>query len=451
MKMKSIIRGAALGLALMATAHADVTVTITGATAFRAATLGSILARYQSAGTPLFKYAHDQAAGSLTSSTRSLFIGNFPGIPGTTTIQCCFTGSVEGVRALVVPSNLDPQPPTYYPTTLLDATTATSGGAELALNSSTAGSPAALSSAVSDIAFSDVKKASTPYAASPLLPASPQAGVIVFTPIANKGCPLTNVTAQQYRALMTRGYQPLSLFSGNASQTDNVYMTGRNDGSGTRTTLLAETGFGIANAVNQFLSVNATSSAINVIQKAPAGGVNIPTPAGWTQSASNASTVWGLDQDGNGGYNSGATLRGDLAKTSTSVNVYDADGTTQLATGVNLYLVSWISLSDAKAARDTGGNGLGAKILGYNGVILSDFAADLTGSSTLTANDTAKITNGSYTAWGYENMYRANGIASGDKVTVYNGIKNNLVLGTAGIATSAMNVSRSSDGGTVAP
>jgi len=450
MKIQSILCGAALALALVTTARADVTITITGATAFRAATLDSIKNRYLAAGTPSFKYAHDQAAGSLTGATRAIFFGTFPGVSGNTTIKCCFTGSVEGIRALVVPSGSDPQPPTYYPDSLLSGNSTSSGGTEYALNSSSAGSPVALG-AISDIAFSDVKKASTPYAASALQPAAPQAGVIVFTPIANKGCPLTDITAQQYRALMKRGYQPLSLFTGNSSQTDNVYMTGRNDGSGTRTTLLAETGFGITTALNQFVSVNSTSTAINIIQKVPAGGVNSPTPAGFTQSASNASTIWGLDQDGNGGYNSGSTLKGDLAKTTTAVDVYDADGTTQLDTGVNLYLVSWISLSDAKGARDTGSNGGGAKILGYNGVKLSDFAADTSGSSTLTAADKAKITYGSYTAWGYENMYRANGITSGDKKTVYDAIKGNLALGTAGIATTDMHVTRSSDGGTVAP
>jgi len=457
MKIQSILGSAALALALIASAQADVTVTITGATAFRSATLDSIRNQYllgNSSGKS-FKFAHDQAGlSTFNAATRAIFIGNFPGVSGNTTIQCCFTGSVEGIRALVVPSGTDPAPPTYYPPSLLSGNLSTSGGTEYALNSATAGGAAALSNSISDIAFSDVKKASTPFAAYSLKPTSPQAGVIVFAPLGNKGCPLTNITGQQFRALLKGGYQPLSLFTGNATQTDNVYMVGRNDGSGTRTTLLAEVGFGITNAVNQFVSANSTSSVINIIQKVPAGGVNTPTPAGFTQSASNASTIWGLDQDGNGGYNSSSALKGDLAKTTAAVDVYDADGATVLQSAANIYLVSWISLSDAKIARDTGGNGTGAKILGYNGVTLSDFAADTTGSAVLSKADTDKITSGLYTAWGYENMYYNNSITAGsgsgtDKIAVFNAIKGNLALGTAGIKTTDMKASRSTDGGTV--
>lgn len=445
MKIKSILGGAVLALAFIASARADVTVTITGATAFRAATLDSIKARFSSTSSgnvPMFKFAHDQSSGGLNGATRAIFIGNFPGVSGTTTIKCCFTGSVEGIRALV--GVTDPLPPTYYANSLLDATTATSSGAELASQGT---NTAAALGGISDIAFSDVKKASTPYGAYPLQPASPQAGVIVFTMLGNKGCPISNITAQQFRALLANGSQPLSLFTGNASDTKNIYVTGRNDGSGTRTTYLAESGFGITNPVVQFVSIASSSTALNTIQKVPAGGVNSPALPG--QSTKNASTIWGLDQDGNGGYESGSTLRGDMAKTSTATTVLDADGITELETAADINLVTWLSLSDAKTARDANSND-GAIVLGYNGVKLTDFAVAGSGSA-LSAADKAKITEGAYTAWGYENMYRANSITSGDKVTVYNGIKNNLVLGTAGIATTDMHVSRSVDGGTVAP
>jgi len=439
MKLKSILGGTALALAFLASAQADVTVNITGATAFRSATLASIKARYLAAGTPLFKFAHDQGAGSLTGATRAIFIGNFPGVTGTTTIRCCFTGSVEGIRALI-PGVVDPLPPTYYQPALLSATTATAGGAELASQGTTG---AAALGGISDIAFSDVTKSSTPYSAASLQPSTPAAGVILFTMIGNKGWPssVTSITAQQFRAIFGKGMQPLSLLTGNATDTDYVFATGRNDGSGTRTTYLAETGFGISNTVQQFVANTSTATALTQIQLVPAGGVNSPVLPG--QSASNASTVWGLDVDGNGGYNSGSTLRGDLAKTSTAVTVLDASGADAFGAPVKLYLVSWLSLSDAATAR-TGG----ATILGYEGVILSDYAT----SGTLSAADTAKITNGAYTAWGYENMYLRNDVTSGDKLAVYSGIKNNLTLsGTAGIPLSSMAVGRSVDGGTVSP
>ncbi|MFA7345270.1 MAG: hypothetical protein WC003_13280 [Terrimicrobiaceae bacterium] len=442
MKLKSIIGGAALALAFISSAHADVTVNITGATAFQKATLESIKARFlaEPIETRTFKFAHDKAAGGFNGSKRSIFIGKFPGVDGTTTIKCCFTGSVEGIRALVPVT--DPLPPTYLPSSVLGATTATAAGAELP--DITSGQVAE----ASDIAFSDVTKSSTPYGAYPLQPTTPAAGVIVFTMIASEGAPtsLTNITAQQFRALLSSGFQPLRLFTGVAGDTQKVFVTGRNDGSGTRTTYLAETGYGITKTVSQYVTNVSTATELTTIQLVPAGGVNDPVLPG--QSTSNASTVWGQDVDGNGGYDSGTTLKNDLGKTGTSVTVLDEFGDDAFGAPQNLLLVTWLSLNDAVTARQNG-----AKILGYNGVILTDIAGTpgQPANTTMSATDKAKITEGAYTAWGYENMYRLNSITSGDKVTVYDAIKNNLVLSTAGIALTDMHVGRAVDGGVVAP
>ena len=452
MKLKSILGGAALALAFLASAQADVTVNITGATAFRSATLAAIKSRYLAAGTPSFKYAHDQSAGSLTGATRAIFIGTFPGVSGNTTIRCCFTGSVEGVRALIKPSASDPTAPTYYQPSLLTSSNATSTGTELAGQGTTG---AAVLGTISDIAFSDVTKSSTPFSASSLQPSSPAAGVIMFTMVASNGCPasITNITSQQFRALLSGGMQPLSMFSGDPNDDPGsaapnlgaqyIFATGRNDGSGTRTTYLAEAGYGITNLVKQYVTNNSTSSALTQIQLVPAGGLNSPALPG--QAASNASTVWGQDVAGNGGYNSGSTLRGDLAKTGASVTVLDELGADAFGSPQVVTLVTWLSLSDAATARAGG-----AKILGYNGVILSDYAT----SGTVSAADKAKITGGVYTAWGFENMYRRNDVTSGDIKTVYDTIKSNLassLTGTAGIPLTDMKVTRSVDGGTISP
>ncbi|MFZ4774686.1 MAG: hypothetical protein ACOYM3_04945 [Terrimicrobiaceae bacterium] len=434
MKLKSIFGGAALALAFIASAHADVTVTITGASAFRSATLASIKARYLAATVKSFQFAHDQATGSLTGSTRAIFKGNFPGVAGTTTIKCCFTGSVEGIRALVPVT--DPLPPTYLQDSDLVTAASAVGGETSAVTS------LGLTES-SDIAFSDVKASSTPFGAYALQPAAPSAGVIVFTMIGSEGCPITNISAQQFRALLSKGFQPLRLFTGVAADTQKVFVTGRNDGSGTRTTYLAETGFGITSTVKQYVANQSTGTTLSTIQLVPAGGVNVPALPG--QNVKNKSTVWGQDVDGNGGYDSGSTLKSDLGKTGTSVTVLDEFGDDAFGTPQNLFLVTWLSLSDCVAARDAG-----AVVLGYNGVRLTDFAVASSGSI-LSAADKAKITEGAYTAWGYENMYRKNDITTGDKVTVYDAIKNNLVLGTAGIALTDMHIGREVDGGVVAP
>lgn len=446
-----------------ATAYADVTVNITGATAFRAATLASIRSRFNDSGVA-YKFAHDQAAGGTlyTGATRAIFIGTFPGVTGTTTIRCCFSGSVEGIRSLI-PGVTDPLPPTYYQPSLLSGTTAIVGGAELASQGTTG---AAALGGISDIAFSDVSKAITPYASFSLQPSTAAAGVVVFTMLTNEGSTISNITTQGWRALMANGFQPLSLFTGNAADTSYVFATGRNDGSGTRSSYLSETGFGVANPVKQYITVASSGTALQAIQLVPQGGVNdsapgtpgIQLPPGSdiktyddgpntiVQSPANASTVWGQDVGGNGGYSSGSTLRTDMGKTGASgVTVFDETGTDSFGETVRADLVTWLSLNDAVTAR-----GNGAVFCSYNGVKLADIA---TSGTTMTAADKAKVTEGSYTAWNFQNMYRRNDVTSGDIKTVYDGIKAEIPtnLGAAGIPLADMHVGRPNDGGTVAP
>lgn len=434
MKYSHILLGA---VALATSAHAaDTTIVLTGATAFRTAALDTIKSRFVSSGQP-FKFAHDKngtAGNEFNQSTRSIWIGTFPGVTGVTTIRATFNGSVEGLNALVSGSDTTE----YLNPSVLDSTSATVGGAEV-LNVS---SPRSVS-APADLAFSDVSKNSTPFAATTFQPTSAnasRAGVVTFTMIANEGAPagLTNVTSQQFRALFGTGNLPLSVFTGTASDTARVFATGRNDGSGTRTIYLAETGYGITNPVQQYVAGAVSGDTITQIHRVPAGGVSGSIPG---SSASNKSTIWGQDVDGNGGYNSGSTLRGDLSKTSASCTVLDTDGSTLYSAG-QIHLISWLSTADAALAVSGGG-----KALAYNGVGVTPSV------SGLSAADKAKVTEGAYTAWGYERFYRRGALTSGDKVTVYTGIMNNIGanLGGSGIPISDMHVSRASDGGVVGP
>jgi hypothetical protein len=424
------------GLAIVAAAaavpaYADVTVDITGATAFRAATLASIKARFDASGVA-YQYSHDQVAGGYSGATRSIFKGTFPGVSGTTIIRTSFNGSVEGIRALVDSPAANA---TYYSNIAGNFVTAAAiGGGET--HKDTVGFAKTTENAQAEIAFSDVSKSSTPYSGFSLQPANAACGVVVFTMLTNEGSTVTNVTSQQFRALMATGMQPLSLFTGDVADETFVFGTGRNDGSGTRTTYLAESGFGITTPVKQFVTNASTATTLTTIQMVPAGGGAVPA---------NASTVWGQDVDGNGGYSSGSTLRTDMGKTGASVTVLDETGTDIFGAPVHADLVTFLSLNDAVTAR-----GNGAVFCAYNGVKLDDIAA---GGSTMSAADKAKVTSGLYTAWGYQQMYRRNDITSGDTVTVYNGIRNAIPsnLGAAGIPISDMLVGREVDGGIVAP
>lgn len=444
--MKSrILTLAAASIVLGHTASAQTIVNITGATAFRTATLNTIKARFNASGQP-WKLVHDQNAGnnqSFNGATLSIFEGTFPGVTGTTIIRTSFNGSVEGLNALVNSPAADPN---YLQTNVLTSVTAAVGGnSENGAGNGKGGVTSPVESAQSHIAFSDVAKAATPFKNDSLQPTSgSEAGVVVFTMVGSESLPatVTNLNTQNFRALLQRD-QPMSFLTGDpADANKRVYATGRNDGSGTRTTYMAETLAGITTKVNQFLVGGTSGDNITKIYRVPAGGSNAAINAVVSGAgATNASTIWGQDLDGNGGYSSGSALRADLARTSTNVIVYDADGS-ELENGIDIALVSWLTASDANTARAGG-----AKILGYNGVRLNDYATN----GTFSTADLQKITNGLYTAWSYQQMYRRNDITSGNRVTVYNGIKTNLVLGGAGLLISQMNAGREQDGGVVAP
>lgn len=424
-----------LAFSALASSFADVQVDITGATAFRAAALESIKAKFVESGQP-FKYAHDKAAGLFNSSTYSVFIGTFPGVSGTTTIRCSFNGSVEGIRAITQSPTHDPQ---YMLPSVLDATVATVGGAELPSTSS----PRATSQ--SEFAFSDVAISSTPYGSYSVLPADAAVGVVVFSMIANESAPanLTNISSKQFQALFAAGYLPTKVLTGVNTDTGYVFATGRNDGSGTRTTYMAETGLGITTPVQQYVRGATSGDTITQIHRVPAGGLSGSIPG---SSAANASTVWGQDLAGNGGYSSGSSLRDDMGRTSANCQVLDADGSELLAAGSEpVTIVSFLSLGDVPAAVTAG-----AKVLAYNGVKLDSIA---TPGGVLNATDKAKITEGSYTAWGYQQLYRRGDLAAGDAVTVYDGLKAAIPsnLSTAGIPMTDMHVGRTVDGGPVAP
>jgi hypothetical protein len=427
MKPKQILGGAIALMTLATAVKADVEVLITGATAFRTAALNALKASYDAGGSYVF--AHNKAAGGFNGADRVTFQGTFPGVNGVTTVRCSFNGSVEGIRAVVL-GGAD------NPAFITDAALASPGGdaGEAANENANVTGSTAIQQA--KFTFSDVRQSSTPINNFALNPASPKVGVVVFCPIVNEGAPgtFTNVTSQQFKALFSGGFLPLSVFTGNAADTNNVYAAGRNDGSGTRTTYMAESGLGITTLVNQYKVSTSTSTAITQIQRVPAG------------DGTNASTVWGQDLDGNGGYFSGSALRTELGKTSASVEVLDSDGS-QLDIGVDVHLVSFLSASDCVSARVAG-----ARILGWNGSTM----ASLNTQTTIDTTDLAKVTEGQYSAWGFENLYYA-GSLSTDENTVYTAIKTGIPTTltaagyTPGIPLSLMNVTRPNDGAPIAP
>lgn len=435
MKIKHFLVGA-LAIGFASSAMAQTTIEVTGATAFRSATLLAIYNAYNSVGSGIgvsFNVAHDfpgnatNQLSQLIASNKAVFVGTFPGITGTTTIRTSFNGSAEGLNAVAGNNN-----PTFLTSAAIDAT-----GIVPAKTSPT-------NTVRPKFSFSDVLQSSTPITTPTLQPAgSSEVGVVTFAFIANEGAPAnwTNVTFQQWKALLQQGIQKLSLFTGDTADTKYVFATGRNDGSGTRASYLSEAGYGVSNTVQQYVattagvSANGTITAITLVPQGGTGTGNLTTSGG----ASNASTLWGNNVLGNGGYSSGSALRDHIARTSTAVDVYDGvDGSAPLFSG-DILLLTWLSTADCRTAATNG-----AKIMAYNGVSVTPI------STGFSATDKAKITNGQYSAWNYQHLYHW-GTLSTQEQAFRNALTTtwlNPALATTanGIPTADMNCTRPDDG-----
>jgi hypothetical protein len=404
MKIKYLLAGGLLA-GFAASASAQTTeITITGATAFRQATMQAIYDAYNSVGAlgTSFNVCHDFTGNNLSqliASNRAVFSGTFPGITGTTVIRTAFNGSTEGLNAIAGNNN---------PNFLTVGALGTPGAV---IKGSTTSPTETLRPKFS---FSDVYQSTSPVETPTLNPVGSSAvGVVTFCMIANEGAPadLTNVTIQQARQLWKNGIQPLSLFTGDPTDSPAntspsvdaayVFATGRNDGSGTRAAYLTEWTYGVANLVNQYTAVNGGTSGntITKITLVPANGIG--TGAFSTNRTSDASTLWGNTNVGNGGYSSSSALRTLMGLTSANLTVYDGESEDPMLEGKKGILITWLSSADSKNAADNG-----AKILAYNGVSITPIASS--GSyqnSGFSEADFKKIATGAYSAWSYQHLY----------------------------------------------
>jgi len=438
MKIKNLILGTMFA-GFAASASAQTTdITITGATAFRTATLQAIYDAYDSVGnlgTDFFvcHSASGNTTSNLTGSNQAVFKGTFPGITGTTYIRTAFNGSTEGLNAIAGNNN---------PAFLTQA----------AVNSATSSILGGVTTPTETLrpkfSFSDVYQSTSPVDNVVLNPVGSSAvGVVAFCMIANEGAPadLTNVTIQQARALWANGIQPLSLFTGDPTDTSYVFATGRNDGSGTRAAYLTEWSFGVANLVNQYIATSTGNTvAITKITAVPANGLG--TGNFTTSGVANASTLWGNTNVGNGGYSSSSSLRTIMGLTSANVTVFDGESQTPVIENQPIQLITWLSSADSLVAATAG-----AKILGYNGVLVTPITS--VGSylsSGFSEADFKKIATGAYSPWSYQHLY-FHGSLSGNEQTWYNAMKatwipSGLQTTSNGVRLGDLTVSRPDDG-----
>ena len=480
MKLKTLLSLLAV-CSFAGAAQAQTTyIEITGATAFRSAAVTSINSAFAAAGAGTFStvFANTSASGSATSLTNGsmqAWRGTFPGIAGTTVIRTSWNGSVEGVRAVAVPGTDpitgDQNNPLYLKESLFGALGST---VTVRFHSDPLGDPNNYERLESDLSFSDVAQSATPVSGLSL--SGGPVGVVVFSMVANRtwaddkkvGDALSNrmpsnITAQQFRTMASSGFVPLSFFTGDATDTTRVFLTGRNDGSGTRTSYLSETGVGASKPIKQYLGYDRSNSTnLPSIFIPPAnGGYNFQGVA----KPEYRSTVWGNNLDGNGGHVSSGDVTADHSKTTNSTTVYEfvdldesgdindpSEAVVQFA-AAKLYMISWVTYNDARSMRGTGlASARTAEILGYDGVRLEGLAGD-NPPSNIGAADIAKVANGAYTAWNFQQLYYVSTRPGAS--TVFSELETRLdnasIIGTAGIPIGAMNVNRATDGGVILP
>lgn len=388
MKIKTLLAAASILAVAFNSAQAQTTgsgtsgdpyvVNLTGATAFRSASHSTILALLGGAGVTQYAFVGTQGLGG---ANRAIFRGTI----GTThyIVRTSWSGSTQGILDVADGNAVQ---------LLSTSTSMTTAGNNVATPSYT--------TAVARWAFSDVDK---------LLSTRPNAdlgggpvGVVPFMFVMGEGgTGMSNMTDQIHNALWSQGSIPAEMLGGPAGTL--ILATGRNDGSGTRATILAETGYGAFTPVVQW---NGTFTSTR------------------TDSAARITTA-SLFSPSNGGHTSNSGVR-ELLTRSTA-------GMTVNGNALTAIFCSYLTISDAEAATTAEG----AIAMTYNGVAYS----------------VQNVTNGRYTLWGYQQLYRASGPTAAEDTfdaALRAGIPAN--MGTAGIPIPDMLVTRfGGDGGVVLP
>ena len=383
MKSNKLITSALLALGLVSAAHASGTfgttnvVYITGSTAFRpnlfaAVTQNATAPSLFDVGTPVTSYIAGGGAANNGSSQYNA-VGKIGG--NFYCISVSLTGSEAGLASLEgstikysVPTQPEMTPGPTSPVTLAGTPKPTF------IDPGTQASTVVVQP---DLSLADTSQAvSLSSALSPLKDYG-IVGVIPFDwakGVNNKAddswTNMVNVAQPQLGTYLNNA-DAASVFTGNAADTDTVYLIGRNEGSGTRVNTLCDLVASLTKPVVQYALNTSTYG----------GGGNVLTAPGSAATITSASTT--KDNVGvhlvpvnNDGFDSGSGVKTTL---NSDIN------------GQGIITIGYIGLSDAAglthATKATaGGSG---QLLSLDGVDESD----------------ANIVNGTYSFWGHEHFY----------------------------------------------
>jgi hypothetical protein len=364
MNVNKSILAAVLGLSAVSVAQAG-TVYLTGSTAARGAVFAALTTPGRVFSSINTNYTRQ---GTAASACNYMYIaGPVQGSSVQTAISCHWSGSEAGVSDV---ANGTSTPEFIDPSTIPNGTANTSSA-----------DPSATIQHKVDIAMADnVQDFAGVYANNVNPPAllnnGTALGVITFKWVRNNGLWTGgNVTSSQIRQALG-GFCRQAVFTGVATDTtNNVYVSGRDNGSGTRVNAFGESGFGIFNLPNQ-IEVNAAG----VMQDLDGGGTFA----------------------GDFGFSSGGLLAATMgANTTTSTDQWDPPKT-------GFSIIAYLSNGDAGTAI-----GNGAHELTYNGIAFS----------------AANIKEGTYTFWGNEYVYQANSFGDAQTPNVFTRLSTTIPLG----------------------
>jgi hypothetical protein len=367
MKLKSTFIALTTASALISSASA-ITIDIVGSTAGRAAVIAQILALVNETSTAT-------SGSALASSNQAIVHGTYGSVP--IIVRVTFTGSAAGVNQ--VANNATVQVPFFRETVGLvgNTTNVPFSGANI-VNSA------------AEIGFSDVFQSTTQFS-TPLLAVEDEVSIIPFQFFRHSdgNTAVTNVTIQMARALYGfNGQVDLFTVTGNiADQGKVVYVTGRDELSGSRLTALSE--------------IN--TSFTSIVQYQPT-----------TSAANGTGSVTNLGVPSSAGFPSNSFVANVLNSTF-------GDGTP----GNVSTIVSYLGASDWPA--QVPGN---AVALTYNGVPYS----------------IENIRNGRYTFWGYLHQFH-NGV-TGSTLSFYNDLRDAMAAnpGSGQLPITDLRVFRDGDG-----
>jgi hypothetical protein len=388
MKSNKLITSALMALGLISSAHASGTfgttnvVYITGSTAFRpnlfaAITQNAAGATVFDVGTTVTTTVAGGGAANNGSSTYNAegVIGGQPYI-----ISVALTGSEAGMAALEgsPAAGISYQVPA-------NAELAVNGGAPNQPNVTLPGTPkptfldpqtlTAIDVVKPDLSLADTSQAVSLSASLATLTDYGIVGVIPFTWAKGVNTipdgswsDLLNVTQPQLGNFLSTANKA-NVLTGNAADTDKVYLIGRNEGSGTRVNTLCDLFATIANPISQYAVNNSFYGS----------GGNVLTAGAVVALANNTTlkntTAVHLIPVGNDGFDSGSGVKATL-----NCDIH----------GVGLVTIGYLGLSDAgglthATLATAGGTG---QLLTLDGVAESD----------------AAVINGEYSFWGHEHF-----------------------------------------------